>query len=290
MGSGGRFATIRSLFRPSVQLQVVSDLHLEAGRHYSDFNIPRSAPYLVLAGDIGRLLDYDDYLGFLRRHCARFEHVYLVLGNHEFYGRSREEGLEAAASLEAEPELHLKLTVMNRTRVDINSRVILLGCTLQSHIPSESYSAVEKRVNDFRQINNWTIDHHNAEHTLDIGWLRAQVQTIFHENPHRRIVIVTHHAPSLRNTCKPPQEENSWSSAFCTNILESEIDSWLGSGCVRYWIFGHTHWCSEFRRGNMTVISNQRGYVLSRRDITTNLWKLFEKEGGFDIKKRIIVY
>ncbi|KAH0545337.1 hypothetical protein FGG08_000636 [Glutinoglossum americanum] len=266
----------------------MSDLHLEAERCYSDFDIPRSAPYLILAGDVGRLLDYDDYLGFLRRHCTRFEHVYLVLGNHEFYGQSREEGLKAAASLEAEPDLHSKLTVMNRTRVDINSKVTLLGCTLQSNIPSESRSAVEYRVKDFRYISGWTIDHHNAEHALDANWLKTEVQTAHHEDPHRRIVIVTHHAPSFRNTCEPPQEKNPWSSAFCTNILESETDTWLGLGCVRYWIFGHTHWCTEFRKGDMTIVSNQRGYVLSQRNPTMSIWKLFKRE-GFNVKKYIVI-
>ncbi|KAI9858273.1 MAG: hypothetical protein M1813_007547 [Trichoglossum hirsutum] len=289
MGSKSCLATVRSLFRPSIRLQVMSDLHLEAERCYSDFDIPRSAPYLILAGDIGRLADYDNYLGFLRRYCTQFEHVYLVLGNHEFYGQSREDGLKAAASLEAEPDLHSKLTVMNRTRVDINSRVTLLGCTLQSNIPSKSYSVVEKRVKDFRLISGWTIDHHNEEHALDVEWLKTQVQAIFHESPHRRIVIVTHHAPSFRNTCKPPQEETPWSSAFCTEILESEIDTWLGLGCIRCWIFGHTHRCTEFYKRNMAVVSNQRGYNLLRRDPTTSTWKLFKKEGGFDVKKCIII-
>src|SRR5947208_562344 len=87
--------------RRSVRLQVMSDLHLEAERSYSNFDIPHSAPYLILAGDIGCLLEYKNYLGFLSHQCTRFEHVYLVLGNHEFYGRSREEGLKAAALLEA---------------------------------------------------------------------------------------------------------------------------------------------------------------------------------------------
>ncbi|EFW18683.1 conserved hypothetical protein [Coccidioides posadasii str. Silveira] len=36
----------------------MSDLHLEVGQHYKTFIIPRAAPYLVLAGDIGCLRNY----------------------------------------------------------------------------------------------------------------------------------------------------------------------------------------------------------------------------------------
>jgi len=41
--------------------------------------------------------------------------------------------------------------------------------------------------------------------------------------------------------------------------------------------------------GNMTVVSNQRGYALSRRNSATGVWGLFKKKEGFGIKKRTIV-
>jgi hypothetical protein len=62
---------------------------------------------------------------------------------------------------------------------------------------------VETRVSDFRRITGWTIDHHNMEHVLDIKWLKTHVGVIHEEEPHRRIVIVTRHAPSFKDTCKP---------------------------------------------------------------------------------------
>lgn len=97
---------------------------------------PRSAPYLVVAGDIGRLWDYSSYLVFLQAQCGRFLGVFLVLGNHEFIGVSREEGLQLAKNLEDEPILGGKLVVLNRTRFDLasDSNITILGCTLQSQI------------------------------------------------------------------------------------------------------------------------------------------------------------
>jgi hypothetical protein len=70
--------------RPRVQN--LSDLHLEVGQQYATFTFPATAPFLLLAGDIGRLIDYDAYRSFLELQVARYKKVFLVLGNHEFYG------------------------------------------------------------------------------------------------------------------------------------------------------------------------------------------------------------
>lgn len=43
---------------PKTSFQLMSDLHLEVGQQYADFNIPPKAPYLFPAGEISRLKDY----------------------------------------------------------------------------------------------------------------------------------------------------------------------------------------------------------------------------------------
>ncbi len=73
-----------------MRFQYVSDLHLEVGQQYSSYQIPPCAPYLILAGDISRIVpDYDDLSIFLAIQCQNFEKVLYVLGNHEFYGSPR---------------------------------------------------------------------------------------------------------------------------------------------------------------------------------------------------------
>src|SRR3954465_12501273 len=84
----------------SPSCQILSDLHLEVGQQYGSFKIPPAAPYLILAGDIGRLIDYDAYLGFLAIQTTNFDKVFLVLGNHEFYSLSFTTGLVQARKLE----------------------------------------------------------------------------------------------------------------------------------------------------------------------------------------------
>ena len=248
-----------------VHFQYMSDLHLEIGSRYTDFRIPPVAPYLILAGDVGRLVDYEKYLEFLRLVSCDFRHVYLILGNHEFYGLSRVEGLKAAEALQSDEDLRIKLTILNRVRVNLNSEVALLGCTLQSYITPESRAIVESKINDFRKIKDWTVDDHNAEHALDVQWLQSEIQAIFRENPNQRILVVTHHAPSYLNTSDPAHLNNAWSSAFCTDLIESQLPLWPGSSSIKAWAFGHTHWTITFRFGKIILASNQRGYVLFPR-------------------------
>ena len=95
----------------------MSDLHLERVKY--EFDMERVAPVLILGGDIGRFCDFEAYATFIGKQCEQFDKVLLIAGNHEFYGSSREEGLEAAEKLSNNPAFGGKLTFMNRTKVSL---------------------------------------------------------------------------------------------------------------------------------------------------------------------------
>lgn len=223
---------IRSLFgKPtSPAFQTPSDLHLEVGQKYPSFELPPSAPYLILAGDIGPLIDCKSYLAFLAKQTARFEKVFLVLGNHEFYGLSFSTGIEMAQKLESEPILGGKPILLHQKRFDVpNSSVTILGCTLWSRISEDAKEIVQMKVSDFKKIEGWTPDTHNDEYELDVTWLRGEVRKIHEETKiekgaKRKILIVTHHAPSTKGTATPEHVGNPWSSAFSTDLITK--DDW----------------------------------------------------------------
>lgn len=51
------FDQIRSIINKPTSFQILSDLHLEINQEYLSFEIPVCAEHLVLAGDVGRLVD-----------------------------------------------------------------------------------------------------------------------------------------------------------------------------------------------------------------------------------------
>ncbi|KAK4111397.1 ser/Thr protein phosphatase superfamily [Canariomyces notabilis] len=242
------------------QVQILSDLHLEIGQQYSTFTFPATAPFLLLAGDIGRLIDYDGYRSFLESQAARYTKVFLVLGNHEFYGMDYASGLETARRLSQEPSLSDKVVLLHRSRWDDpNSCLTILGCTLWSAIPEDACALVEGNVNDFKQIKEWTAHNHNKVHSEEVAWLRDEVVRVqaSSQSGKRSILVVSHHAPCIKGSSRPEHDGSPWTPAFATDLVEEE---WCKG--VKVWAFGHTHYSNRFWRNGIKLVSNQRGYTL----------------------------
>lgn len=261
--------------------QFMSDLHLELGQQYASFDFPATAPYLILGGDIGRLADYGAYLKFLSRQTARYERVFLVLGNHEFHGMGFHSAVSAARKLEGEDVLGGKLCLLHRDREELlDGKVTVLGCPLWSRIPDESADLVRSRVKDFQKITDWSVQRHNEAHAVDLQWLRGEVNALSHEAG-KVVVVVTHHAPSVQETSRPEQVDGPQTCAFATDLLSEG-----GWGPVDYWMYGHTHYANDFERDGVKVISNQRGYVLSGMDMSVG-GKMNPGKQAFDAGKAI---
>jgi len=172
------FSRLWSFFSwPSVSFQVLSDLHLEINQQYQSYEVPPCADSLILAGDIGRLADYDSYRDFLQKQTQNFKLVFLILGNHEFYNGTYTFGIERARQLEQEPSFNGRLVILHQRRYDVpGSSITTLGCTLWSKIPQESRDVVQAKIKDFQKIKDWTVDHHNASHDADLTRSRKGVK------------------------------------------------------------------------------------------------------------------
>lgn len=282
----------------AIRFQVMSDLHLEAFDLYASFDIPRAAPCLILAGDVGRFSSYAKLLGFFERQCQVFDHVYYVLGNHEYYGLNRQRCLDLAREIEKEEVLKGRLTLLDTTRVDLENGVTILGCTLWSHVPEESEAVIREKVSDFRgYITDWTVDRHNEVHAEEVAWLKQQIEMVHDEQVRRKILVVTHHAPSYHRTSAPKDDDSPLSPAFATELIDDEIGAWRGHDMISHWLFGHTHHSCEIIRNGITMVANQHGYfpiTTSTEELTSKytskLVSLFSKNKGglsFDVSKCI---
>nr|WRJ69786.1 Metallophosphatase [Oceanusvirus sp.] len=222
-------------------LQVLSDVHLEARRVATlrDFVDP-CAENLVLAGDIGDP-GRKTYSDFIEQACQSFRRVFVVPGNHEYYGRTLEEGdglvREACAARGAE------VLQGSRTRVD---GVDLVGATLWSRVDAFDRSAYEH--SDHVSVREFTPRIRNDIHTRHAEFLRWAVTR---EEP---VVVVTHHLPSFSLVAdeyrRPFAKNDMWASA-CDDIVKR----------ASAWIYGHTH--APSRRiafGVCETVCNPVGY------------------------------
>ena len=249
--------------------------------HFSNpANFPLEAPNLLLLGDIGLVAHTQPLLIFLRSLLNRSIHlkIFYVMGNHEPYTTTLENAIaklkdwEKLLNMEFEGRFHF----LDKKRVDIDSRVTILGCTLWTHVPAEHAHDVTTTVKDFHHktgIWDRSLDDHNADHALDLRWLNANVQTIQEEEPDREIIVLTHHSPTTdpRANSKRFPPERSLNSAFRTDLSKEKC--WT-SPSVKVWAFGHTHFSCQYvdagvqvnKKGEENswrklVVANQKGYA-----------------------------
>lgn len=208
------------------QVQIMSDLHLEVGQQYQTFDFPVAGKWLILAGDIGRLIDYEGYRTFLERQIERYEKVALVLGNHEFFDLTYEESISKATQLSREPSLTIKLGLLNRDILrDETSESIVMGCTLWSFVLDSANAIVESKISDYKKISGWTVEKNNQRHAEEAAWLDSELQPMSNaakadpQQHGRNILVVTHHALSLTGTSAPEHVDNPWTPAFATDLL-----------------------------------------------------------------------
>ncbi|KZV97229.1 hypothetical protein EXIGLDRAFT_731233 [Exidia glandulosa HHB12029] len=257
------------------EIQVMSDLHLEfkfrvkGGKNddraagYVVFDFPVAAPNLALLGDIG-LATHEGLYHFLETQLHRFKRVFYVPGNHEYYGASPTQAMGRMQAFAdrmqfvhaREPNEVGEFILLHRRRYDLSAHVTILGCTLWSHVPPHAEDAVWYHLNDFRQIEHWTVGAHNASHDMDRLFLTRELDKL--RGSGRRVFIMTHHAPTTPGTSEPRFEtgDNLPSYGFVTPLSDSE---WWAPP-ITTWAFGHTHFNCDFVRKGVRVVANQRGY------------------------------
>ncbi|CAG7977958.1 unnamed protein product [Penicillium salamii] len=253
-----------------MKIQIMSDLRLESPRPqspcprgapmYDVFKIPPKAPYLALLGNIGAVKD-TGFFSFTQAQLSQFAIVLFVLGNREPYLATWSETKQklhqfaasvnersAASGQSGQPKTG-SFVFLDQTRYDISSDVTILGCTLFTH--------------DFSDIRDWIVEKHCVAHRSDLAWLNSQVLRISAEEPHRKIVVFTHHSPVTQDAkgAHLRLAHISVLERFATDLSAQEC--WTNPS-VRLWAFGHTHYNVNYvEDSGKIVLSNQRSWFLS---------------------------
>ena len=266
----------------SATFQIISDLHHETHTAY-EFAFRQTAPNLALLGDIGQAAD-DGLFAFIETQLRRYWNVFFVPGNHEpvlgSWPAAKERFRSFADRME---QLRSRSTIgrfvfLDQTRHDVNKTLTVLGCTLFSRITPAQSAAVASRFIDFRQIHGWTVEQHSDAHVSDVEWLNAQVSEISRAEPERRIIIFTHHSPTVDARAVDERHKDSpVGSGFATDLRTEYC--WT-SPSVALWAFGHTHFSCDFTDDlGKRIVANQKGYAAIPED-AFDAKKVFHVGGG----------
>jgi len=260
-------------------IALASDVHLEFG----DLEFTNEgADVLVLAGDImiaqylydhtpdsiqksldqgnklgNRQLEAIKYRKFLEQVSGQFKHVIMIAGNHEFYhGR----WYQALDTLRHECNQFANVYFLEDQVKEIDD-VMFVGSTLWTDMNKNDWYTkyqVKNGMSDFRIIKNDKNNYHSlhpddviVRHAKSLEFIKTTVA-----NTSKKVVVVTHHAPSDLSIAECYKDQQLMNGAYRTNLEDFVMDS-----NINLWCHGHTHHSFDYMLGNTRIVCNPRGYV-----------------------------
>lgn len=222
-----------------MDFQYISDIHLEMG---NKVDIPRRAPFLILAGDIGDPYSAE-YVSFIDNVSHKFDRVFLISGNHEYYGHTIKETDKEIQNLASRyKNVHF---LQNDVYHFPHSDVSVFGATLWTHIPGNEAYFIRSMVNDYRHIQNFSIDLCNKLHEET----KTTFQMFLEIFPNRKWIVVCHHLPLLKLV-----NEKYWNSPI-NSAYASDVDCFKDEHVIAI-VYGHTHIANIYGR----YYCNPHGY------------------------------
>jgi predicted phosphohydrolase len=253
-----------------MKIQYASDLHLEFpdnANYLKNNPIKPIGDVFILAGDITYLnfIERETEKDFIKYVSDNFKTTYLMLGNHEFYGGSSCDLIDNPVN----ERLRDNVFLVNNTTAKHDDTLILFT-TLWSHISPRNRNQILYGINDFRLIeykNDIITDREfNSFHKQSLNFLEKELKAASQTD---KIVVATHHVPSLQ--CNAQEFVGSpINEAFVVNL-----DNFIKSHKIDYWIYGHTHRnMPKTKIGKTVLLTNQLGYVkyAENKKYTDSAW------------------
>lgn len=250
-----------------MRFQLVSDLHLE----FQPFEIINNgAQVLILAGDIC-VADYfkrseaspkhvyaQKFRKFFEQCSAEFPYVIYILGNHEHYHGRFDDTVNTLRGVLADlPNIY----ILDNTSVDIGD-VRFVGTTLWTNFNNDMWSAklaVKGALNDYhcvQRVRNGCYRKLTPDDTLSYHQA-ALVNIDHHARSHDNVIVVGHHAPSLRSI-----DPKYASSGLINYGYASDLEQFIADRpSIKAWIHGHTHSSHDYVVADTRILCNPRGYA-----------------------------
>lgn len=267
-----------------MKLRIMSDLHLDVNAGYP-FRTKASEIFTIICGDISAY--YNKTSKWLNRYV---KNGVFVAGNHIVYTESGHSLQYFLQRYEEDYPLSAPLSFLNDTYKIIED-VVFVGGTLWT-----DYRLYGSETQDLHQwwatqyLNDFRFGKFNPAHDLMCENIKsllklrpehcvlmfqktlATIDTVCKQFPDKKIVVVTHHAPSQQSI--PEQYKNDAISPAYASNLENFI---LDHPNIKLWCHGHIHTACDYQIGNCRIVCNPRGYVKHcentgfKKDLAINL-------------------
>lgn len=263
-----------------MKIRVMSDLHADPA-HFDEFVLePMESDVdtiLLLCGDVA---EQTSGVALVASIAPRFRHVIWLMGNHEYYSgnikRTPEKIRDKLASMNVD---NVSVTVKDTIHIDdVTFVCATLWSDFNNHDPMVMLAA-SGGMNDYRKIRCGP-DSAPWKRKISPGIVYvihkehlAFIQDEVAKYSDRKVVVVSHHAPSIKSI-DPQYYTHKLNHCYFTELHDYIYDS-----NILLWAHGHTHNFAEYDINNTRVVCNPRGYQTLRFVEQTNFNPIY----SFDV-------
>jgi len=245
-------------------LQYISDIHLEF-LHIEEVKsrarkIIPTAPIIVLAGDIGNPFGKNNhYELFIEEMSKKFEKVFLISGNHEYYYNDIDMVEEKIKMI---VNKYINVSYLQNSYEDYNG-IRWIGSTLWSQLDNPTTF-----INDVKTIHHMTVDKYNTLHNMAVESIHEIIKAT-----ELQCIVITHHMPSYNLISKEYYDDNynMWFASHLDHMIEEYKDKLLG------WFYGHTHKVNNSMINGVMTLCNPVGYKGENYNINYNMHIILKK-------------
>lgn len=255
-----------------MKIHILSDLHVE---FYDDPKVlcekvnnlyPKVAhdDILIIAGDLGvagtsKKLN-DEYKFILKFLGKKWDNVFYVAGNHEYYDRKKTETIDdIAAAIEAYcVECNI---IFLHNDIFETSGYVFVGTTLWTNVSEEAY----ENMNDKLQAI-LSRDEVLKIHKKSVKWLDStltKLQKLKDKNSYdledKPVIVITHHLPLKEVVHKKflGEEYSITNSGYYTDLTDLVTKH---KDLIKHWYHGHMHECYKKTVYDIEFCANPMGY------------------------------
>ena len=233
-----------------IPIQYISDIHLEF-LHIEEIKskarkIVPVCPILILSGDIGNPF-HKGYKLFIEEMNNKFEKVFIISGNHEYYGGKSME--ETDIQIKDIVKECVNVSYLQNSYEDYKG-IRYIGSTLWSNITDPNY-----KINDVDYIKKMDIDSYNSIHQQSVEFI---IKTLSQSKEYN-CILITHHLPSYKLIDEKFMNQtvsiyNQWFASSLDDILIQY------SSIIKGWFYGHTHLPNITNLYGVNTYCNPVGY------------------------------
>lgn len=228
-----------------MNIQIVSDLHLEKIDPDIYFKIPPCAENIIIAGDLCHRLQFGEVTN---KFLDMYDHVIFVPGNHDYYGFDIPSSNAFFKSFETD-----RFHVLLEDVIDIDG-VKIAGTPLWFTKPKDPIVElnIKGSINDFNYIRNYEADVY-TRNSIALEFLRQR-----YDDNDGIDIVVTHFLPTRLSIAEQYKNDIVNDFFVCPILDYIKIPT-------KYWVHGHTHESFDYEYGDTRIICNPYGYCGSNK-------------------------